>query len=143
VWNFLPKKPRSRTDASQGRIIITGTGRAGTTLLVQLFTALGFDTGFSLEEALIGVDSISHAGLERELLDEANPYVIKSPWFAGKLLAALEAEQIRISAAIVPMRDLFSAAESRRRATEEAARRGLDASLQPGGLWLTQDPAKQ
>jgi hypothetical protein len=29
-------------------ILISGTGRAGTTFLVQLFTALGFDTGFDL-----------------------------------------------------------------------------------------------
>ena len=29
------------------RIVITGTGRSGTTLLVQILTDLGFDTGFS------------------------------------------------------------------------------------------------
>lgn len=28
-------------------IIISGTGRAGATFLVQLFTALGIDTGFT------------------------------------------------------------------------------------------------
>ena len=28
------------------KILITGTGRSGTTFLIKLFTFLGFDTGF-------------------------------------------------------------------------------------------------
>jgi hypothetical protein len=42
--------------SGHGRILISGTGRSGTTLLVQYFTALGFDTGFTLEQALSRVD---------------------------------------------------------------------------------------
>jgi hypothetical protein len=37
--------------------VITGTGRAGTSFLVQLFSALGFDTGYSMEEAFDDVDA--------------------------------------------------------------------------------------
>ena len=65
-------------------IIIAGTGRAGTTFLVQLFTELGLDTGFSKEDFLTKIDPISHGGLERSL-DDANyeklPRVIKSPFY--------------------------------------------------------------
>src|SRR5690349_8801831 len=43
---------RDRVSTDDGRIIIAGTGRAGTTFLIQLFTALGFGTGFSIEESL-------------------------------------------------------------------------------------------
>jgi len=134
---------RSRTSTANGRIIIAGTGRAGTTFLVQLFTALGFNTGVSLHEAMEKVDAISNAGLERPLLNETNPYVIKSPWFADLLLEALENQCIEIYAALIPIRDLFEAAESRRRVHFEASARGLHPETQPGGLWYTADPAAQ
>jgi hypothetical protein len=134
---------RDRVSTAQGRIIIAGTGRTGTTFLVQLFTALGFGTGFSLEESLSGVDKISHAGLERALVDEGNPYVIKSPWFADHLAEALQDKRINIYAALLPIRDLFSAAESRRRVHREAGSRGLDPVAQPGSLWHTDKPQNQ
>ncbi|MER0240369.1 hypothetical protein [Fulvimarina sp. MAC8] len=133
--NFFKKKYKSRTSKDDGHIIITGTGRSGTTLLVQYFTYLGFDTGYSLRQVSTDVDPISHAGLERPLIDEGNPYVIKSPWFAETLSEALANNRIRIHAAILPMRDLFQAAESRRHIT----RSGTDA----GGLWLTDKPEEQ
>jgi len=135
--------PRDRVSTAQGRIIIAGTGRTGTTFLVQLFTALGFGTGFSLEESLSGVDDVSHAGLEKALVDEANPYVIKSPWFADHLGEALHDERIKIYAAILPFRDLYSAAESRRRVYREAGRRGLDPIAQWGSLSHTDTPDNQ
>ena len=134
---------RDRTSPNHGRIIITGTGRSGTTFLVQLFTALGFDTGFSLDAALNAVDEFANAGLERPLVDRANPYVIKSPWFALTLDDALAAGAIQIYAALIPIRSLFEAAQSRRRVYEEAEKRGLDGILQPGSLWYTFDPSSQ
>ena len=33
-------------DQAIHKVIITGTGRAGTTFLMQLLTAIGLDTGF-------------------------------------------------------------------------------------------------
>jgi hypothetical protein len=134
---------RSRTSVADGQIIITGTGRAGTTYLVQLFSALGFDTGFSPAEAMTNVDEISNAGLEGSLFDNCHPYVIKSPWLADYLVDALENERIKIYAAIIPLRDLFAAAESRRRVYHEAQRRGIDPLAQPGSLWHTKNPAEQ
>ena len=52
--------------AKSGHIVITGTGRSGTTLLVQFFSALGFDTGYTLEQVKSQVDSRSKSGLESE-----------------------------------------------------------------------------
>jgi hypothetical protein len=134
---------RDRISAARGRIIITGTGRAGTTFPVQLFTALGFGTGFTRNEFLQDVDEISHAGLERALVDEGNPYVIKSPWFADDLALALRENRIKIYAAVLPVRDLFGAAESRRRVHYAAVHRGLDPKAQPGALWYTEQPEHQ
>ena len=79
-----------RTSAADGHLLIGGTGRAGTTLLVQWFTVMGFDTGFTVEEALGRVDPISNAGLEHSLsrtleIGERLPYVAKSPWFGPKI----------------------------------------------------------
>jgi hypothetical protein len=108
-----------------------------------MFTALGFGTGFSLEKSLSLVDEISRAGLEKGLVDEANPYVIKSPWFADQLAEALRDRRIDISAALLPIRDLFSAAESRRRVSREASSRGMDPLAQPGSLWKTDKPHNQ
>jgi hypothetical protein len=134
---------RSRTSTENGRIIIAGTGRTGTTFLVQLFTALGFNTGYSLQEAVETVDEISHAGLERPILSDDNPYVIKSPWFADQLSDVLEKQTIKIYMALIPIRRLFEAAESRRRVHFEAASRGSDSATQLGGLWYTTDPEAQ
>ncbi len=134
---------RDRVSTEHGRIIIAGTGRAGTTFLVQLFSALGFGTGFSLEQARHDVDEVSHAGLEKTLVNDTNPYVIKSPWFADELAAALQEDRIKLYAALLPVRDLFSAAESRRRVYDEAESRGLDPDLHPGSLWPTDQPENQ
>lgn len=137
IWPrvFDPRTPR--------RIILSGTGRAGTTFLVQVFTALGFDTGFTLDYARNSVDSISKAGLEHARLEPGGPYVVKSPWFAGNLGAQLDASEIEIAWAIVPMRDLFGAAESRRRVHAEAAAAGRNTSQQRGALMGTTEPEQQ
>ena len=40
-------KPKFNHNGIMKQVVITGTGRAGTTLLVSLFTKLGMGTGFS------------------------------------------------------------------------------------------------
>jgi hypothetical protein len=137
------RPPRNRTDATMGRVIITGTGRAGTTLLVQLLTALRFDTGFSLKQVQEDIDSISNAGLERVRIEDDSPYVVKSPWLADSLLDDLRDGRVKIKQAIIPIRDLVAAAESRRRVHFEAIRQGHDPNLRPGGLWHTANPEAQ
>lgn len=129
--------------AGDGHIIITGTGRSGTTLLVQLFTHLGFDTGYDRKTALSSIDEISHAGLERSLREDNLPYIVKSPWFVDEIDEVLRTGTKAIRAAIVPVRDLVEAAESRRRVWREASRRRLDPLRHPGTIWKTEQPAEQ
>jgi hypothetical protein len=128
-----------RRSAADGHILIGGTGRAGTTLLVQWFTVLGFDTGFAPEEIFTRPDPVSHGGLEHSLgrtleVGARLPYVAKSPWFGPKLGRYLEDGRLQAKAAIVPLRSLFDAAESRRQVSRRAAEAGHDADKHPGGI---------
>ena len=136
------RRIRSRTRRDRGHILITGTGRAGTTLLVQILTTLGFDTGFTPEKAASGVDDISQAGLEH-LLWSGSPLVVKSPWLAETLLQDLGDGRFKAAFAIVPIRELADAAESRRRVHFAALEQGRDTKEQPGALWKTDQPALQ
>lgn len=124
-------------------IIISGTGRAGTTFLVQYLTAIGFDTGYSIDEAIAKVDPISSAGLERGLTEGDLPYVLKSPWFAEYLESALASGRLKVACAIIPVRDLQGAAQSRRRVYREARAQGFDPLSHRGSLWKTRDPSGQ
>jgi len=126
-----------------GHLIISGTGRAGTTFLVQYLTAAGYDTGFSLEDAQSLPDQLSRGGLEHSLTQSDLPDVIKSPWLVDELPEALGSGRIAVRAAIVPIRRLEDAAESRRRVYREAASAGRDPLTQPGTLWKTTSPEEQ
>jgi hypothetical protein len=105
---------RRASDVSH-HLFISGTGRAGTTLLVRYLTALGLDTHLS-RNPHSRLNENAHAGLEDlpikgDLADM--PYVMKSPWlyeFADQLLAD---RRIKIDALILPIRDLMEAATSR------------------------------
>lgn len=129
-----------RRSVAEGHILIGGTGRAGTTLLVQYFTALGFDTGFTLEQTMSRVDPISKAGLEQpveKVLGKGRtmPYVAKSPGFGRNLLDYLESGELKIKHCIIPMRELGEAAESRREVARAAEAAGKEpGELQRGGL---------
>jgi len=123
-------------------IIISGTGRAGTTFLVQLFTELGLDTGF--KSAQEGIYENCHAGMEiMDLGAPGTPYIVKSPWFCDSLDEVLKTGTVVIDHAIVPMRDLFSAAESRRFVHRKAKADDAAQGNVHGGLWHTQNPAEQ
>ena len=132
-----------RVSMVNSHILIGGTGRAGTTMLVQLFTILGFDTGFTVEQVTKDVNPVSRAGLEFRLNGDKLPHVIKSPWLSEDIQDALDQDRIRVESAIVPIRDLFSAAESRRRVYYEASRLGKDPWAFPGSLWKVDDPRDQ
>lgn len=127
----------------QGHTIISGTGRAGTTFLVQYFTAAGVDTGYTLEEVLAKPDRVSNAGLERSLTHPDLPPIVKSPWIADEIAAVLREGRLHIEAAIVPVRDLFAAAESRRRVYREAGMKGKNPLKYPGTIWKTAEPTEQ
>jgi hypothetical protein len=118
-------------------IIISGTGRAGTTFLVQLLTELGLDTGFPKDQA---IDTNSRAGMELDLRDPNSPYVVKSPWLCDYLDELLEGGDVVVEHAIIPVRDLYAAAQSRRHVASTTPN---DPAGVPGGLWHTKKPQDQ
>ena len=95
-------------------VVITGTGRCGTTFLVELLTNLGLDTGFDSNEIRLKKNAIAHAGLEYDIRDECSPYIVKSPWFCDHAEEVISRNDIVIEHVFVPVRDIFEAAESRR-----------------------------
>lgn len=118
------------------KIVIAGTGRAGTTLLVQILTDLGFDTGYPKG---VQVQREARAGLERNILGADAPRVVKSPKLSTELGPLLANGDVVVEHVIVPVRDLDVAAASRVRAAGYG--RSLNA---PGGmLWGTKRASRQ
>jgi hypothetical protein len=130
-------------------IIIAGTGRSGTTFLVQLFTELGLDTGFSKEDYPTKIDQISHGGLEHSLDDadfEKLPRVIKSPYFYRFADKVLNDPTILIEHVFIPVRKLEDAALSRVRVQkigEEKVGSTLSGDTVAGGLTGTSTSSNQ
>jgi hypothetical protein len=118
------------------KLLITGTGRAGTTFLVQLFTELGLDTGYAPGTASRDYFDHCSAGLEQAIGTEASPYIVKNPAFCDTLPTLIATERFKIDHVLVPVRQLDEAAKSRIRVG------GRD-GLVPGGLLGTADPAAQ
>jgi hypothetical protein len=118
------------------KVIITGTGRAGTTFLVRLLGALGLDTGINRANWAKKYFDHCNAGLEHHLLDPKTPYIVKNPALCENLPAALATGRFVIDHAYIPVRELAAVAASR------AAVGGAYGS-RPGGLWGTSDPASQ
>jgi hypothetical protein len=114
---------------SEGKVIIAGTGRAGTTLLVQILTELGLDTGF---EKGAPIDQNSRAGLELPTVAPGGPRIVKNPALSTNLRGVLERRRVEIEHVIIPVRDLDVAAASRLRVSQYGRHIGV-----PGGMWLT------
>ena len=117
------------------KIVITGTGRSGTTLLVQILTDLGLDTGFTSETP---IDETTHAGLETRLDSPSAPRIVKSPNLSRRLDAIIATGDVTVEHVIIPMRDLAVASASRVRATKYGS--NLHAM---GGLFGTTNAVKQ
>jgi hypothetical protein len=122
--------------------LIGGTGRAGTTFIVQLLTELGLHTGFHRNN--IRLYTPARAGLEWSLADPKAPYFVKQPTLpAGELNRLLHAA-VLLDYAIIPMRSFEAVAKSRayvqKCATGLAIANGHDV---PGGLWHAHDEAEQ
>ncbi len=100
---------------TEGKIVIAGTGRAGTTLLVQVLSDLGLDTGFAPDAA---IDPRVNAGLERAVDDPDGPRIVKSPDLSRRLGDVLERGGVVVDHVIIPIRDLDVAAASRVRNTK-------------------------
>ena len=100
--------------APNPKVLITGTGRAGTTLLVQVLTDLGLDTGMAPDAP---IDERAAAGLELPVDDPHGPRIVKSPSAIPHLGAMLDDGIIAIEHVIIPIRDLEVATASRVRLT--------------------------
>ncbi len=97
-----------------GKIVITGTGRCGTSFLMHLFTALGFNTGYNLDECKQHLErSRCDGGIEHsigtELFNKSD--IVKNPaWFYKPELLDFDIDYL-----IVPFRNLENVALSRGR----------------------------
>jgi hypothetical protein len=117
----LPERTENNVpDASEAtatrHLLIAGTGRAGTSLLVRYLTEMGMDTTLSRHEKAAVWSDDADAGLEESphaLFGKGIPYVVKSPWLYLVIDEALAKARDRIDAVIVPIRDLSLAAKSR------------------------------
>lgn len=111
-----------------GHLFITGSGRAGTTALVELLDACGLDTGVDH----LAYYSQANAGYEQYPDGTPMPRVIKSPLLAVGLDGLLEQgfDASSIEAIVLPLRRIEDAAASRIDVFEH---HGLDAK---GGLWV-------
>lgn len=133
-------------------VLITGTGRAGTTFLVQLLTNLKLETGFNAENISHRFNEEARAGLEQDIRKDDAPYIIKSPWFCDYADEVVNRSDILIEHVFIPMRDLHAAAESRRHVSKSAAsklpllkrlKHTIKPAKVPGGLWHTKLRWKQ
>jgi len=116
-------------------IVITGTGRAGTSCLVELFDACGFETNRSKLEYF----PEARAGLETDLSSPDAPEVVKAPYLSFALADLIRwgFDPQRVRVIIIPLRELDDAVASRLERFESS---GLDA---PGGLWGNERPSRQ
>lgn len=133
-------------------VVITGTGRAGTSFLIELLTHLGLETGYTVGSIARHKSTLARAGLEKDIRKDGAPYVVKSPWFSDYVDEVLGRDDIEIEHVFVPMRNLHAAAESRRFVTAQALsqmnilarmRHQLRAKPIAGGRWQTRDESQQ
>lgn len=116
----MPSYPATQAASFRGLLprhhaVITGTGRAGTTFLVELLTLLGLDTGFSCRDISARKSAVAQAGLEIDVRRQGAPYIVKAPAFCDHAAQVFARPDIVIDHVFVPMRALHEAAESRRR----------------------------
>ena len=94
-------------------MLITGTGRAGTSFLVHLLTKVGIDTGFDPQNIESFIDQTSFGGLELGIWNDDAPYVLKSPEYTLSIGEVLQNEDIILDAVIVPFRPIKQVVASR------------------------------
>lgn len=109
------------------KILITGTGRCGTTFLIKLLTLLGLDTGYPASFQRY-VDSRCNSGMERSINDP--PYVLKNPNFLESMASILQT--VDVEHVILPLRDFEMSARSRALYQNHA-----------GGFWNATTPTEQ
>lgn len=123
-----------------GKIVITGTGRCGTSFLMHLLTNMDVNTGYTPEEATYEMQRIDelNAGLEHGIhcarID--NSQVIKNPDFMRVEVLTRLLELHEVDRFIIPMRDSLAVSNSRAfmsKSTPDAY----------GGLWFAKTVEEQ
>ena len=117
----------------RNHVVISGTGRAGTTFLIQLLTNLGLDTGYQPDQIELSV--LCRAGLELDIRAPTAPYIIKNPHICD-LAEEVLASSVRIDHAIIPVRQ-FEAAAASRIHVQKLTTGSADGKAVWGGLWDT------
>jgi hypothetical protein len=131
-------------DQKRHHVIISGTGRAGTTVIVTLLTKLGLDTGFKPDEIEHEIFPNCNAGLELDIRKPDAPYIIKSPWICEYIEELIHHKEIVIDYAIIPVRDMREAALSRIIVNLETTEEKYpNLPVIYGGLWGTKNPDEQ
>ena len=107
-----------------GKIIIAGTGRAGTSFLVRLLTRLGFDTGFSPDsdgwkadkrggcEWTAGITVDCAPKVMREIAARW-PRILKNPDWSFYLKNFVSAGALNVDHVFIPIREMDEAVSSR------------------------------
>lgn len=112
------------------KILITGTGRCGTTFLIKLFSFLDFNTGYDRNNYKSSISSNCNSGMEKNYKENYN--VLKNPKFIMNIEHILKDTSITIKNVIIPIRDLKISAKSR-----------VKHGNQNGGLWNAKDELSQ
>jgi hypothetical protein len=114
------------------KILVTGTGRCGTTFLMLVLSFAGADTGFTLQNFKHDITDKCNSGLERKI--DCRHTILKNPRFLTEIeeIVTQKPHGARIRKVIIPIRDYEKSAESR--ATYGA---------EHGGLWNATDYQSQ
>jgi len=93
------------------KVVVTGTGRCGTTFLMRLFTYLDLNTGIDPKEIQKYIFNKCNSGME--LGNSESIRFIKSPSFARQISNLITKKKWKIDFVIVPIRKYEEAAKSR------------------------------
>ncbi|RBP52959.1 hypothetical protein [Arenicella xantha] len=107
----------------KNHVVVTGTGRAGTTFLIELFTHFGLDTGFTPDTLVDNSYQHANAGLEYQIGSDFCPYIAKDPSFCDYAEEIFAREDLFIEHIFIPIRDINSVAASRRHNEKEHIKR--------------------
>jgi hypothetical protein len=132
---------------ARNHAVIAGTGRAGTSFLVEFLSSCGLETGLGTSSWY----ARARAGHEHRLDTPTElPYVVKDPALFT-YCSTLDMRQLAIDALVIPIRDLDQAARSRvhqERLALVGERRSSDheaqlAGITPGGILYSLDVVDQ
>jgi len=112
------------------KILITGTGRCGTTFLIKIFSFLEFDTGFTRKNYHIYISKNCNAGMERNYNEKYK--ILKNPRYIMNMEHIANDPKIKIKYVIIPIRKLEDAAMSR-----------VKNKYSNGGLWKSKNYEEQ